>query len=207
MDLLTFLRGIVIGLSIGAPFGPVGLVCLRRMLTQGGAVGLASGLGAATADAAYAAIAGFGLTFLSGPLVSHQGWLGIAGGAILCALGVRTFFARPREVPDGGASNANLLRAYTSVLLLTLTSPATVLSFLAVFAGLGVVREGGRMAVGVLVAGVFAGSAFWWLAMAGGAGALKRRLSVQGLTWVNRLSGALIVAFGAVVLAFSAGGR
>jgi threonine/homoserine/homoserine lactone efflux protein len=209
MDLLTFFRGAVIGLSIGAPLGPVGLICLRRLLNQGVVPGLISGLGAATADAAFGAITGFGLTFLTGPLMSHQGWLRMTGGIVLCALGVRCFFTRPRLVIDGGArpGRGGLLRAYTSILLLTFTSPATVLSFLALFAALGGVDEAGRLSVGLLVLGVFVGSAFWWIVLATGTGALRHHLTPNGLRWVNRLSGALLAAFGIAVLAFGVGTR
>jgi threonine/homoserine/homoserine lactone efflux protein len=201
MDLVTFFRGAVIGLSIGAPLGPVGLICLRRMLNQGAVSGLVSGLGAATADALYGAVTGFGLTVLTGPLVRHEGWLRVAGGIVLCAIGVRCAFAHPKLAIERGA-RTGLLRAYVSVLLLTLTSPATVISFLAIFTALGAVGEGGRLSVGLLVAGVFAGSAFWWVLLAGGTGALHHHVTPRGLTWVNRLSGALIAAFGVAVLAF-----
>ena len=209
MDLLTFFRGAVIGLSIGAPLGPVGLICLRRMLNEGAVPGLVSGLGAATADAAFGAITGFGLTFLTGPFMNHQGWLRVTGGIVLCALGVRCVFTRPRLVTDGASRSGRigLLRAYSSGMLLTLTSPATVLSFLALFAALGGVTEAGRLSVGLLVLGVFVGSAFWWVVLASGTGALRHHLTPNGLTWVNRLSGVLIAAFGVAVLAFGVGTR
>ncbi len=209
MDLLTFFRGAVIGLTIGAPLGPVGLICLRRMLNQGVLPGLASGFGAATADAAFGAITGFGMTFLTGPLVNHEGWLRVTGGIVLCALGVRCIFSHPHLSVDGGVRQGRigLLRAYSSVLLLTLTSPATVLSFLALFAALGAVGAGGRLSVGLLVLGVFVGSASWWVLLATGTGALRHHLTPNGLTWVNRLSGVLIAAFGVAVLAFGVGPR
>ena len=200
MDLFTFLRGVVIGLSVGAPLGPVGLVCLRRMLTQGAMAGLASGLGAATADAMFGAMTGFGLTFITAPLEEHQQWLGVIGGLVLCGLGVRFMLSHP-QLGVERVGRTGLLRAYTSTLLLTLTSPATVLSFVAMFAALGVVSRG-RLSVGLLVAGVFAGSAFWWVALATAAGALRHHVTPAGLMWVNRLSGALIVAFGVAVLVF-----
>jgi threonine/homoserine/homoserine lactone efflux protein len=204
MDLRTFVRGIVIGLSVGAPLGPVGLICLRRMLAQGAVAGLASGLGAATADALFGSITGFGLTYLTGPLVSHEGWLRVSGGLVLCALGVRFMLAHP-HISMERVGRTGLFRAYSSAFLLTVTSPATVLSFVAMFAALGVVSGGGRLSVGLLVAGVFTGSAFWWVVLATGTGALRHHLTPRGLTWVNRLSGGLIIAFGIAVLAFGIG--
>jgi threonine/homoserine/homoserine lactone efflux protein len=200
MDPLTFVRGVVIGLSVGAPLGPVGLVCLRRMLTQGAMAGLASGLGAATADAMFGAITGLGLTFITAPLEAHQVWLETIGGVVLCVLGVRFMLSHP-QLGTERVGRTGLARAYTSTFLLTLTSPATVLSFVAMFAALGVVTRG-RLSVGLLCAGVFAGSAFWWIALATAAGALRHHITPGGLTWVNRLSGALITAFGLAVLVF-----
>ena len=203
MDPFTFVRGAVIGLSVGAPLGPVGLVCLRRMLTQSAAAGLASGLGAATADAMFGAITGFGLTFITGPLEEHQEWLAVIGGLVLCVLGVRFMLSHP-QLGVERVGRTGLLRAYTSTLLLTLTSPATVLSFVAMFAALGAVTRG-RLSVGLLCAGVFAGSAFWWIALATAAGALRHHITPTGLMWVNRVSGALIAAFGVAVLVFGVG--
>jgi threonine/homoserine/homoserine lactone efflux protein len=203
MDPLTFVRGVVIGLSVGAPLGPVGLVCLRRMLNQGARAGLASGLGAATADAMFGAITGLGLTFITAPMEEHQEWLRVIGGLVLCVLGVRFMLSHPHLHMER-KGRPGLARAYTSTLLLTLTSPATVLSFVALFAALGVVTRG-RLSVGLLCAGVFAGSAFWWIALAIAAGALRHHITPAGLTWVNRVSGALIAAFGVAVLVFGVG--
>jgi threonine/homoserine/homoserine lactone efflux protein len=200
MDPFTFVRGVVIGLSVGAPLGPVGLVCLRRMLTQGATAGLASGLGAATADATFGAITGFGLTFITAPLEEHQEWLRVIGGLVLCVLGVRFMLSHP-QLGAERVGRTGMVRAYTSTFLLTLTSPATVLSFVGMFAALGVVTRG-RLSVGLLCAGVFAGSAFWWIALSTAAGALRHHITPAGLTWVNRLSGALLAAFGLAVLAF-----
>src|SRR5688572_27162990 len=136
MDQSFFLRGVVIGCSIAAPVGPIGVLCIRRTLADGRRYGFASGLGAATADAVYGCVAGFGLTAVSDLLVSQQTWLRLIGGLFLCYLGAKSFFARPAAslaAPKGGA----LAGAYVSTMLLTLTNPMTILSFAAVFAGLG----------------------------------------------------------------------
>lgn len=201
MDLGAFVRGLVVGFSIAAPVGPIGLLCIRRTLADGRAVGFASGLGAATADAVYGAIAGFGLTAVSGLLVRQSGWLRVVGGLFLCYLGARIFLARPaaRAAEPGGG--AGLLGAWASTFALTLTNPTTILSFVAVFAGLGIARAPGAWgAAGALVGGVFLGSALWWLVLSGVTGAFRARLDVRGLRWVNRVSGAVIAAFGVVAL-------
>ena len=197
-----FLKGVAIGFSIAAPVGPIGVLCIRRTLASGPAAGLVSGLGAAVADAAYGCIAGFGLTFISTFLVSQRMWLQLFGGLFLCWLGVRTLLSVP-SAPGAAAvaGRQDLLGAFASTFVLTLTNPMTILSFVAVFAGLGLADTGGDyLSAAVLVAGVFVGSAAWWLLLAGGVGLLRRRFDERGLRWVNRLSGALITAFGIAAL-------
>jgi threonine/homoserine/homoserine lactone efflux protein len=200
----AFARGLIIGFSIAAPVGPIGLLCIRRTLAHGRAVGFVSGLGAATADAAYGAIAACGLTMLSTVLVRGQGPLRLVGGAFLCYLGVRTFLARPAASAAERVARG-LVGAYVSTLGLTLTNPSTILSFVAIFAGLGL----GTSATGgdpsyttaaVMVAGVFLGSALWWLILATITGAVRTRLSTSAMRWVNRLSGAILTAFGVAAL-------
>ena len=201
MDTPLLLKGVLIGFSIAAPVGPIGALCIRRTLANGRAAGLVSGLGAATADAIYGCIAGFGLTFISGLLISQQLWLKLIGGAFLCYLGVRTLLARP-AAQAASASGAGLLGAYASTFFLTLTNPTTILSFLAVFAGLGLASAAGSYgAAGLLVLGVFIGSALWWLLLSGGVGLLRARVTPATLVWVNRVSGIVILLFGIGALA------
>lgn len=194
------LRGLVIGFSIAAPVGPIGLLCIRRTLAEGQASGLVSGLGAATADALYGCIAGFGLTFISNILISQQVWLRLIGGAFLCYLGLKTFLARPAEKAASAQGNG-LGGAYASTFFLTLTNPMAILSFAAIFAGLGVASASGNyLPAGVLVLGVFIGSALWWLILSGGVGLFRAKFSPHGLRWVNRISGVIIAGFGLLAL-------
>ena len=196
-----FLRGLVIGFSIAAPVGPIGVLCIRRTLADGRVVGFVSGLGAATADAVYGSIAALGLSAVTTLLVGHQTWLRLIGGAFLCYLGYRILISRPAENVTG-TLNPQLAGAYTSTLLLTLTNPLTILSFAAVFAGLGLgSAAGGLRPAALMVLGVFLGSALWWAILSGLTGFLRGRLEVGGLRWVNRLSGAIIAAFGIAALA------
>src|SRR3954469_17033456 len=131
-----FLRGLAIGFSIAAPVGPIGILCIQRTLLKGRSSGFVSGLGAATADAAYGCVAGFGLMIISNFLTSQQSALRWVGGLFLCYLGVKTFLRQP-AVDAASATSVNLLSDYTSTFFLTVTNPATILSFAAVFAGLG----------------------------------------------------------------------
>ena len=200
MDISFLLRGLVIGFSIAAPVGPIGVLCIRRTLAEGRVSGLVSGLGAATADAIYGCIAGFGLTFISSILVSQQVWLRLIGGVFLCYLGLKTFLARPAE-EAASAEGRGLIGAYVSTFFLTLTNPMTILSFAVIFAGLGLGSASGNyISAGLLVSGVFIGSALWWLMLSAGVGLLRTRFSLQRLRWVNRISGIIITGFGLIAL-------
>jgi threonine/homoserine/homoserine lactone efflux protein len=194
--MLTFLlKGLAVGLAIAAPVGPIGLLCIRRSLEQGRVAGLATGLGAATADAAYGCVAGLGLTAVSSFLLAHVTWLRLVGGAALCYLGARTFLSAPAQrAAQAGADG--LLSAYGSTLLLTLANPMTILSFVAVFAGFGLVRSPSYLAAGTLIAGVFIGSTLWWLFLSTSVAWMRHRISDAWMRTVNRLSGGAIVAFG-----------
>jgi threonine/homoserine/homoserine lactone efflux protein len=203
MELVALLRGVALGLAIAAPVGPIGVLCIRRTLADGRTAGLVSGLGAATADAAYGAIAAFGLTLVSSLLLGARLWVHLAGALFLCYLGVRTALARPASEP-ASASAKGLAGAYASTLALTLTNPATILSFAIVFAGLGL-AGGSPSTAGLTVLGVFTGSALWWLALSTGVGLLRARFTPGALRWVNRLSGAVLIGFGIVALATAGG--
>jgi len=200
MEIGFLFRGLMIGFSIAAPVGPIGVLCIRRTLAEGRASGLISGLGAATADAIYGCIAGFGLTFISNLLIHQQMWLRLFGGAFLCYLGLTTFLAKPAESAAIIKGNS-LLGAYGSTLFLTLTNPMTMLSFAAIFAGLGVGSQTSDYgSAGILVLGVFMGSALWWLILSSGVSMAGKKLNSHGLRWVNRISGFVILVFGLLAL-------
>jgi threonine/homoserine/homoserine lactone efflux protein len=195
---LPLLRGLLVGLSIAAPVGPIGLLCIRRTLAHGRAQGLASGLGAATADAVYGCVAGFGLAAVSETLLAWQLWLGLIGGVYLVYLGVRTFTSPVREAPSTGRWQG-IAGAYSSTFALTLANPVTILASAAVMVGLGLAeRDAGRAAQ--LVLGVFLGSALWWVGLTTAVGLLRRWATGPALQWINRVSGIVIVAFGLVAL-------
>ncbi|MBP2293466.1 LysE family translocator [Azospirillum rugosum] len=214
MDSLpVLLKGLAIGLSIAAPVGPIGLLCIRRTLADGPAHGFASGLGAASADAVYGAIAGFGVALVTDALVGSQTALKLVGGLMLLWLGWSTLRARPSDRPADRPAAARtaggLAGAYASTFLLTLANPATILSFAAVFGGLGLTptspTNGGTgdstAVAAVLVLGVFVGSALWWLALSASVGAFRRRVTPAAMLWINRASGAVLGGFGIAALA------
>ena len=203
----SFVRGMALGLAIAAPVGPIGVLCIRRTLALGRRIGILSGLGAATADMLYGAVAAFGLTAISSLLLGLSLWIRLVGAVFLVYLGVRTALARPAKneltaADDGAPQRATgALAAYTSTLGLTLTNPATILSFAAVFAGVGLVgARADVLSAGATVVGVFCGSALWWLILSSVVGALRRRISVRVMRWVNVLSGATLLIFAALTL-------
>ena len=198
MTLSFLIKGFVIGVSIAAPVGPIGLLCIRRSLEHGRTAGLATGLGAATADAAYGCIAGFGLTAVSGFLLEHALFLRLAGGAAMCYLGARTFISAPAQ--SEAQPRVGLRSAYFSTLLLTLANPATILSFVAVFAGFGIVASPSYAAAATLVTGVFVGSGAWWLFLSSSVASMRHRIGGGWMQTINRVSGSLIVAFGLYAL-------
>ena len=191
----VLIGGFIIGFSIAAPVGPIGLLCIRRTLANGRAVGFVSGLGAATADGIYGAIAALGLTLVSTALIEQRFWLRLLGGTFLCYLGARTALTRPaaRAATDerrAAGARVQLVGAYISTFFLTLSNPMTILSFAAVFAGLGLgTAQRDFVSAALLVLGVFTGSGLWWLTLSTGVGLLRTRVGPGLLVWVNRASG------------------
>lgn len=201
--MLFWFKGMLIGFAIAAPVGPIGLLCVQRTLIRGPWSGLLSGLGAASADAVYGGIAGFGLASLTQLLLVWQTELRLGGGLFLIYLAWQTWRSALTVKPASiRPTHAGLLGDYLSTLALTLTNPVTILAFLGIFAGLGLVAEGKDFAAAsVLVLGVFAGSLLWWLLLASGVGLLRGRLTPTILRGVNRASALLIAGFGVWALA------
>ena len=192
-----FFRGLLIGISIAAPVGPIGVLCIRRTLSNGKLMGFLSGMGAATADMVYGATAAFGLTVITELLVENKFWFQLIGGSFLLYLGIKTFLEKPAD-HAAKASQSGYLGAYLSTFFLTITNPMTILSFAAIFAGTMFVGKTNSPIL--LVSGVFTGSATWWLTLSFVIGLLRDRLTASHMAWINRISGAIIVIFGIVAL-------
>jgi putative LysE/RhtB family amino acid efflux pump len=197
------MQGLVLGLAVAAAVGPISVLCLRRTLESGFAAGLAGGVGTAVADALYAAVAAFGLTALASLLVEHSVPIRLAGGAALVAMGLRTLAAEPPSLVTSTArSPAGAAALAVTTFGLTMANPMTIVSFTAIFAGLGLgATTGEPLAAAALVAGVFLGSLAWWVALAGGAALLRGLVTPRALRGVNLASGLVILGFAAVVLA------
>jgi threonine/homoserine/homoserine lactone efflux protein len=200
MSAYILILGIIIGIMIAVPVGPLGLLCISRALMSGPATGLFSGLGVATADALAAGIAALGVSFVSDFLSDHQIILRLLGGVFLVYLGIRIYRGRPRpEIPPSSVNG--LVAVYATTLFLTLSNPVTFLQFIAIYAGWHVESMSGRyVAAAVLALGVFIGSALWWVALFVGLTTFRERFNLRILAWVQRVSGVLIAGFGMVVL-------
>jgi threonine/homoserine/homoserine lactone efflux protein len=199
------LKGLIIGVSIAAPVGPIGLLCLQRTVLQGVASGFISGLGAATADAVYGSVAGFSLEIVSHFLIDQRMWIHLIGGLILLFIGMRGMFAKPAEQAIQTKNSViGIWWSYISTFLLTITNPFTILSFIAIFAALGV-GNSSQAYVGssLTVIGVFLGSALWWLILTSVAGWLRGKLNRVVLLWIGRFSAFIIIAFGIYSIASS----
>jgi threonine/homoserine/homoserine lactone efflux protein len=169
---------------------------------HGRRAGFFSGMGAAAADTIYGFIAAFGLTIVSDFLIGHQLFLRLAGGMILCILGIRTLITTPEEKREFPRTIKKYAGLFTSTFLLTLTNPMTIFSFAAVFAGFGLVGTVGSVsAAGTLVIGVFLGSGLWWLFLVGIFSLFKKRFAHHELQLINRIAGIIIAGSGVVVLA------
>ncbi len=186
----------LLGFSIAAPVGPIGLLCIRRTLAHGRAAGFTTGLGAAAADCTYGFVAAFGLTAVSGALVNHEWWMRLLGGLFLRYLGLNALRSSP-IVEAPASQGRGLFRSFGTTFLFTVANPATVLSILALFAGLGIAAAGSASGDGArLVAGVLTGSALWWFLLSGAASLLRQRFAPNAMLWVNRCSGLFLLSFG-----------
>ncbi len=192
------MKGLLVGFSIAAPVGPIGVLVIRRTLTEGRISGFVTGLGAAVADGTYGFIAGYGLTSISDFLISQQFWMKLFGGLFLLYLGIKTLISKA-ATKEAQIDSNGLLKNFTSTLLLTITNPITILSFFAIFAGLGLGQEKTNyVSSTALVLGVFMGSAFWWLILSTVLNFFRNKITTNGLTWINRFSGLLIISFALV---------
>jgi threonine/homoserine/homoserine lactone efflux protein len=198
----VYLQGTLIGLAIAAPVGPIGLLCIRRTLRDGRLIGIATGMGAATADGMYGLITAMGLS-VSGLLVSHGDWMRLGGGLLILYLGVTTFLRglQPQGHDAASAPPAHApLKAYGTTFLLTVSNPATIIAFIGMISGLSKGAENGPGAAYWLVLGVFCGSALWWFILVGITSLLRGLVSDRFMQAVDFGSGALLSFWGGMLI-------
>jgi threonine/homoserine/homoserine lactone efflux protein len=195
------LKGILIGVVIAVPVGPVGILCIRRTILDGRLPGLFSGLGAASADSVFGIIAGFGLTFISDLLLHYQDWLRFGAAAFLLYVGIAALMNDPTARTRAGRDPEGLFGDFASTFALTISNPITILSFIAIFGAIGFTGEEATLAnAGMVVAGVWLGSFFWWVSLVAGAGLLRMTFQRRHLVWINWGSGGILVAAGVLLL-------
>jgi threonine/homoserine/homoserine lactone efflux protein len=202
----VLLRGFVLGFVIAASPGPIFFLCLRRTLARGWLTGVVSGFGVATADAFYAGLAAFGIGAVTSVLAGERRWLALLGGAVLVLLGLRSLLDRPKTIePPPAPSGSGFVWAYMSTLGLTIANPSTIISFAALVATLGIGTGAGFLPPALLVGGVFAGSATWWLVLAGVGAGMRTRLGPRVVRGIGTFSGLAITGLGmlAIYSAFS----
>ena len=201
------IRGFALGFAIAASPGPIFFLCLRRSLLRGWLTGLVSGLGVATADAFYAAVAVFGVAaVVTTTLAPVARWLALAGGLALVVIGIRAVVSTPApSEATTSATGAGLAWAYASIVGLTITNPATIISFAALAAALGAGLSGSWARPALVVAGVGLGSASWWLILATITAALRARVTPAVARTIGIVSGLAIAGLGAVAVVASFG--
>jgi threonine/homoserine/homoserine lactone efflux protein len=194
-------KGLILGFSVAAPVGPIGVLCINRTINKNFLAGFVSGLGAATADLLYGLVAGLGLTVISTFLIDQKLWIQIIGLLFLIYIGIKTIIKTDHDIEFEKAADRGLLKDYFSTLILTITNPITILFFIAVFAGLGLSNTiNGFYSIIQLILGVFVGSCIWWLFLSGLTDRLKTRISKKILKKIDLLSGILILFFGLLIL-------
>jgi threonine/homoserine/homoserine lactone efflux protein len=200
MDVSILFKGLIAGITIAMPLGPVNLLCIHRTLAKGSKNGLISGMGAAVADTIYGIIAGFGLTLVSSFLLNHENYLRVIGGLFILILGLKVYFSHPKD-DQYRSENRSLLRAFTSTFFLTITNPLTILAFIGIFAGLGLTTKSiNTIQATVLVTGVFLGSSVWWSLLSGGVNMFRDKFTDKTLLKINHIAGTIIGLFGILLI-------
>jgi threonine/homoserine/homoserine lactone efflux protein len=200
MDHGLFIQGIIIGLTLAVPVGPISLVCIHRTVANGRLHGIVSGFGVATADSFYAAVAFLGLTAVSGLIIGNLTAFRLVAGIALVLIGIQVFRSVPVAARDT-TDPESFIRDYLSLLAIAAANPLTIIFFIAILPGFGVVAHGTTLIAAVpFVAGIFLGSAVWWIILCGSLGSVRSRLSTENLRRINQISGILITGFGAGML-------
>lgn len=201
MDTSLILQGLIVGFSIAVPVGPLSLMVIHRTVAKGRLHGILSGLGIATSDSCYATIAFLGLTAVSGFIIGHQTAFRLLAGIVLVLVGIQIFRSVPAAVRNNTGDPDSYLRDYLSIFAIAAANPLTIVVFLTILPGFGIVAHGTNLIAAIpFVAGVFIGSAIWWVILCGLVGSVRSRLSTENLRRINQASGLLIALSGSLML-------
>jgi threonine/homoserine/homoserine lactone efflux protein len=200
MDFSLFIQGIIIGLTLAVPVGPIALICIQRTVTDGRFHGIFSGIGVATADSFYAAVTVLGLTIISSVIVTNQFLFRFLAGIVLIFVGMRVFMSLPSCVSTK-TMHETYFKDYLSMVGIAIANPLTLVFFLIVLPGFGIViNSTAFLSAAEFIAGVFFGSTAWWILLCGTIGSMRSRFSIKTLGLINRVSGVLISVCGAGML-------
>lgn len=202
MWFLFLLKGIMVGLLASIPLGPIGVICIQRTINKGRASGFFSGVGAATADTIFAAIAGFSLTFIINFIEEKQRILEVIGGIIVILLGIKTFYTNPvAQLRRHKKQQNKLIEDFLSVLLLTVTNPFAIFLFVGLFATLGLAYNGENIGLSLIaLAGVFLGGTLWWFTLSSLVNMFRKKFRLKQLWWINKIAGAVIFILGVLAI-------
>lgn len=193
-------KGIIVGLSVSIPLGPVGVLVIQRTMSKGWFAGLFSGLGATFADTFYAIIAGFGVKFISDFMMEHQIWLRLIGSVFLLFMGIRisrSHIIQQMRTQMRNPPHSKYLTDLVSMFFLTISNPLTIIAYGAIFAGLGLVEgEMGVRATNFLILGVFSGAVLWWMILGTTINFFRNKIRLRNLFWINKITGIVIAILG-----------
>ena len=197
MGLDYLLKGIIIGLSVSIPLGPIGIIAIQRTLTKGKISGFVSGLGAGFADTIYAVLAGFGITIIVDFLVEHHILFQAIGGIFLLYLGIRTFYKNPIKQFRQPKGKSNLIGDFLSTFFLTISNPLAIFLFIGVFAAIGLMDTNfDNLTLSYIILGVMIGTSTWWFVLSTLINIFRHKIRLRSLNWINKISGIVILIFG-----------
>ena len=202
IELILLIKGLIVGLLVSIPLGPIGVLCIQRTLNKGRRSGFISGLGASSADAIFALIASLGLTIVINFVREHQQYFQIAGGLIVLYIGFKIFSTNPvKQLKLQRMNKTMLSHDYMSVFLLTVSNPLAIMLFIGIMAAINVANESlSVFQVFFFLAGIFTGSASWWFLLAFLANRFRKRIRLRSIWWMNKITGTAVFIFGLFVL-------
>jgi len=200
LDYILILKGIIVGVSVSAPLGPLGILCIQRTINKGFLSGFVSGLGAAVADILYASVAGFGISIIADFLKLHEDVIRGLGGIIVLIVGIMIFRSNPvKQIRQQKTQKRSYVSDFISSIFITITNPLTIVFFGAVFAGFGLDQATTMNPILLTLAGIFAGALLWWMSLSIAVNIFRSKIRLRNLYWINKITGVLVAIFGILV--------
>jgi threonine/homoserine/homoserine lactone efflux protein len=200
LDFILVLKGIIVGISVSAPLGPLGILCIQRTINKGFFAGFVSGLGAAVADILYASVAGFGISIIADFLKEHELFIRALGGIIVLVVGFLIFNSNPvKQIRHQKTQKRTYVSDFFSSIVITITNPLTIVFFGAVFAGFGLDESTTLNPILLTLAGIFSGALLWWMSLTIVVNIFRHKIRLRNLYWINKITGIIVAVFGVAV--------